>query len=57
MCPQHTYSLLEERFGEGRINLTDYGRIVASGFGRVPDDATLDMLKERYKVEFSFPRE
>lgn len=52
MCPQHRYSLLEKHFRDGTVNMTDYGRVVASGYGHAPSQATLRMLKEQYNYAF-----
>ena len=34
--------------GDGTIDLSDYGRIIASCYGEAPDQATRDFLKETY---------
>lgn len=37
--------------GDGTIDLSDYGRIIASCYGEVPDQATRDFLKETYDFD------
>jgi len=34
--------------GDGAIDLSDYGRVIASCYGEAPDQATRDFLKETY---------
>lgn len=52
LAPQHQYSVLENHFGHGTVDVRNYGRIVASGFGRIPSAETLQHLKETYGYEF-----
>jgi hypothetical protein len=53
MCPLSRLRELEEDRKNGRpyIDLTEYGKIVASGFGHEPDEYTLYWLKEIYQYE------
>lgn len=35
----------------GSVELTDYGQIVASGYGRAPHQAAKDFIKENFNVD------
>lgn len=52
LAPQHQYSVLENHFGHGTVDVRDYGRIVASGFGLTPSAETLQHLKDIYGYDF-----
>lgn len=36
---------------EGVFNLNDFGHVIASGFGRVPDQATIDIINEKFQID------
>ena len=42
---------LETQLNQSGIDLTDFGSIVASGFGTEPSEAVTDMLKKHYHVD------
>lgn len=44
---------LYEAARHGIFNLHDYGKIIASGFGKAPDAETKSILKEQYDIEDS----
>ncbi len=48
--------LKERRFlkairGEGIVNLEDFGRVIASNYGKEPSDNVRQMLKDRYDFD------
>lgn len=51
MCTAQKYKLLSEHFGKEKINLSDYGVILASGWGMEPSEETKSMLKAKYNFD------
>lgn len=47
--PQKLFAL--KGIEDGIFDLRDYGQIIASGFGRVPDAATKAELHEKYHID------
>lgn len=52
MCSKQKYDALKEHFGQGNVNIEDYGAVVASGWGKKPDEATKQKLINEYKVNW-----
>lgn len=44
------YSEYKKALKSGNFTLTDYGKILKSGWGEKPDEETLKEMKERYNV-------
>ena len=52
MCSSENYEELERKFKTKGVNLTDYGIIVASGWGKVPSEETKNKLINEYNVNW-----
>jgi hypothetical protein len=40
---------------DGTFNVSDYGKILFSGYGKVPDIEVIKNLKEKYDIDFPIP--
>ena len=51
LCSLQKAKALSEAFKHGSVDLTDYGEIVVSGFGREPTAEAKRLLKEKYNFD------
>jgi hypothetical protein len=52
ICNMDKIRRLQGASENGNINLLQFGQVIASGFGRAPDQGVCKMLKEKYDFLF-----
>lgn len=51
MCSGDKFDQLDEARINGKVELSDYGKVIASGFGENPSDEVIAELKQKYDFE------